>query len=126
MKSFEDMLYKAVTIADNDPNAFVCLIANNIRQKLQFVENWTGLGVYKASSGRYVSSSSGQVVLVNYREDIAWELSGYQWTHVIAEHKIDVRTKDMLKVKLRYHKEPFPEPSGFYTDIGIVERLEAW
>lgn len=125
MKSVQDMLHKAVVIADLDPNAFIGVFADKIRYKHR-PEEWIGSGLFKSAQNMYVSENGARIALFNCTKDVSRFVAGYQFTHVFITSEVDYQTRQFLSSRIRYTKKPDPTPAGLYDDYGLVQRWETW
>lgn len=124
MKTYEDMIRKAVTIADNDSNAFVGVFVP-LHAVVDF--DWNREGTFTKVQGRYKSRSGGTAVFfTNYSGEIYTYIAGYQFTHIFITEFFTWEDREKLKARIRYAVAPSPEPAGLYDIYGIVTRTESW
>lgn len=121
MKTYEEMIDKAVLIAWLDKNAFVgVFVPRPAVSQYKFDE-----GVYKVSQNRWVSESGGTVQFFNQTEDLS-NTAGFQFTHIFVSEQLGHTDQEYLRSRLRSSVKPHPVPSGFYHSYGFVERVEEW
>lgn len=126
MKTFEDVLAKAVSIADNDTNARVALIDLRVRQKLPRPAEWVGNGNFNVVQGLYKSARGGEVRFYDAGQELYPVMAGAQFTHVFHSEYVSATDQKYASSRIRYHEEPSPEPAGTYNFYGIVTRTQAW
>lgn len=121
MKTYEQMIDKAVLIAWLDKNAYVgVFVPRQAVAEYKFDE-----GVYKSVQNRWVSESGGVVQFFSQTEDLS-NTAGFQFTHIFVSERIGHTDQHYLRSRLRSANKPHPEPMGFYHVYGFVERLEDW
>lgn len=128
-KTFEQVSEKAVQIADNDPSARVAVFDLRVRQKVQdSLSSQGGLsnGVFKVHTLTYESFEGGVVKFYDAGSEVWMLVAGSMFTHVFCSEYVSERDKKLIASRIRYTKEPYPEPSGFYDFYGIVKRTEVW
>lgn len=126
MKTFEQALHKAITIADADPNARVAIFDLRILQKLSNNIGVFTNGKFKSVQKRYESDSGGWVMFFDAGQEVWPNCAAYQFTHVFCSDHVSRDDKLYLKSRIRSANTVSPEPMGFYDYDGVVHRYEAW
>jgi hypothetical protein len=126
MKTFEQVLQKAVSIADNDPNAVVAVFDIRIHQNLNDCKDWIGSGLLKLHTRQYISECGGKVHFFDAGQDVWPNVAGYVFTHVFCSGFVSRDDEQLIASRIRYKTEPYPEPAGFYDFDGIVTRTSTW
>lgn len=126
MKTFEDVLDKALLIASLDKNARVAVFDLRIRQKVSDNSDKFNTGVFQAHTMRYIDESGGEVLFFDAGREVWPACAGYQFTHVFCSEHVSREDAQLLKSRIRSAQEIKPEPMGFYNFYGVVERWSAW
>lgn len=123
MKTTEEMIAKAISIANNDDNARVGFFGYwNSYANAVNSEAIQG-GTYKVQARMYESSCGGRVMF--YSDKVTYlEIAGCMFTHVFFMESV-MDDPMQAKVRLRSAKE-LVEPMGAYNQYGSVTRTEAW
>jgi hypothetical protein len=123
VKTIEEMIAKAISIADSDENARVGFFGqwNSYSQAI----NLAALqgGTYFSTMRHYVSHTGGCVKF--FSDNVTYlDISGCMFTHVfLMESVMDdpMQSKARLRSPVKHS-----EPMGAYTQYGSVTRTEAW
>lgn len=124
-KTAEDMLRKAVSIANNDPNACIGVF-HNFLEPYNYENPWEGDGEYSLQSRTYKAKCGGIVLLFKtYKLDVC-DLAGYQFTHVFCNDDLDAQQRNAIQNMIRCTHTPLHEPSGFFQSNGVKLITEMW
>lgn len=123
MKTTEEMIAKAISIADNDENARVGFFGHwNSYAHAVNSEAIKG-GTYFSAQRQYVSDNGGRVKFFSDKVTY-FDISGCVFTHVFF---MDSVIDDPMQAKSRLRSPvKHVEPMGAYTQHGNVTRTDGW
>lgn len=123
MKTIEEMFEKAISIADNDPNAFVGVFCRLAHAKDAMSQMDYLNGRYLSAPMRYESNPGGRVQVITSED--TYPMVGYQFSHAFLADYVGDEMKRFIKSRIRSASK-HPVQMGVYHQYGVVEYVEAW